>query len=107
MPDLHHNVPTRMRHKGVQLTFINACFDGDQKLVKALLEPLGTYERDLEKQPVLSPVGTPIDLTLPEEKAVNHRSITNFLSWMGWVFTRGIYPHHFWPRSKSHRLYAA
>jgi hypothetical protein len=96
-----------MRHEGVQLTFINACFDGDQKLAKALLEPLGTYERDLEKQPVLSPVGTPMDLTLPVERAVNHRSITYFLSWMGRVLTRGIYPHHFGPRSKSHLLYAA
>lgn len=80
LPDVHHNVPARLKREGIQHDFINACFAGDTTTAKTLLKPLKAYKRTLKKQPPLTPFAAPLAL-VPNDTAarsIDHRSVTYF-----------------------------
>ncbi len=88
LPEVHHNVPARLKREGLQHDFINACFAGDKAGATKLLQPLNAYKRTLKKQPELAPFAAPSASVQPttEMRGIDHRSITYFFVMDGPAF---------------------
>lgn len=59
LPDVHHNVPARLKREGIQETFIDTCFEGDKQGALEVLKPMEAYKRTKAKHPELEAITAP------------------------------------------------
>jgi hypothetical protein len=78
LPDIHHNVPATLKRTQLQETFINTCFNGDQKAALKILKPLDAYKRTLKLHPKLAPVRKPGPVFKPIKPMFDTRSVSYF-----------------------------
>jgi hypothetical protein len=78
LPEIHHNVPARLKRDGLQEDFINSCFDGDKAAALKILKPLKAYKRTLAKHPMLASAKSSKPTKASAQPNINRLSITYF-----------------------------
>lgn len=79
LPDVHHNVPARLKREGIQETFINTCFEGDKQGASKVLKPMNAYKRTNARHPELAPaIAQKTEKRLAAKAMFNNGSICYF-----------------------------